>query len=364
MGPRNLIDVDEALASEPTRLLIPLQTPTSGELEVTFKAHRATTPGKTLEVQLPRPVADLPGPAEIVVLPDDNVELTPRSEAFVGLIRQSATPTMKLPERQEEPLVYRGDAQLAKFVAERRCTRSRSRCRSAAGFKLVIKQHASSNGCPIALPTSRSTASRSRCSRGIATAGRLEVLVDGQKLSSIGQPEEVQRDGLSAHVTFALGRQRIGRLEAVVRYPVSQPRTTTAPNSELTVGLVMPMDAELTGNELTVTAEPGMRIEPRGEAWMATDDGNDAAECDRPPMADRLRVQLAAKTAIPVAEFTLQLDNCAGRQLDDHRATLDPNLAQRRPAAGSCDATSEQFRAARAIETSCGHSSQRDGGSA
>ena len=56
----------------------------------------------------------------VAVLPADNVEILPDSQATTGLLRQQAAVPLELPLRQQEPLFYRSDAPKAVFAAELR----------------------------------------------------------------------------------------------------------------------------------------------------------------------------------------------------------------------------------------------------
>lgn len=70
-----------------------------------------------MSFEVPRPHADTVSQAIVSVLPADNVELSPRAEAMVGLAPQSLRPPIKLPERQQDPLFYRTEGSPARFVA-------------------------------------------------------------------------------------------------------------------------------------------------------------------------------------------------------------------------------------------------------
>ena len=88
---------------------IPLVQPSSGTMELQLRAHRAIAAGaKSLSVALPQPHAGTSSPASLAVLAADNVELIPNKQAIEGLVQQRLAPAMKLPERQQDPLFYRG----------------------------------------------------------------------------------------------------------------------------------------------------------------------------------------------------------------------------------------------------------------
>ncbi len=102
-------------------LSLPLASPTIGQFEIRLKAHRPLpADAKSLSLALPQPQASAPAAAVVAVLPADNVEIMPDSQATTGLLRQQAAVPLELPPRQQEPLFYRSDAPKAVFAAELR----------------------------------------------------------------------------------------------------------------------------------------------------------------------------------------------------------------------------------------------------
>lgn len=120
IGPETLVDVDGIEISPTGLVTVPLLRPTIGHTRITVKAHRAAPQQDSkLEIVFPRPRVDSPGPAVVVILPDDNVKLLPDATASAGLSRLQAAPSIRLPERQQLPLYYRGDTDQSTFTAER-----------------------------------------------------------------------------------------------------------------------------------------------------------------------------------------------------------------------------------------------------
>ena len=120
IGPETLVDSDGIEIAPSGLVTIPLLRPTIGHAQLTLKAHRAAPQRETnLEIAFPRPRVDSPGPAEVAILPDDNVKLVPDATASTGLSRLQAAPSIPLPKRQQSPLFYRGDAGQATFSAKR-----------------------------------------------------------------------------------------------------------------------------------------------------------------------------------------------------------------------------------------------------
>ena len=117
-GPENLAAQDGIDRDESGTVSIPLRQPSSGKLELSFRAHKML--GKSaagFSVALPVPQVPSPGPAILAVVPADNVELTPDEDSIQGLTRRQIAPPMKLPERRQDALYYRGEGKNAVFAA-------------------------------------------------------------------------------------------------------------------------------------------------------------------------------------------------------------------------------------------------------
>ena len=119
LGPANLVDVDQAALDPANPFIIPLLQPTGGEIEIQLEAHSRLASGAVeVELDLPRPTADVVAPAEVAVLPADNIELFWQPDQTVGLSALASRPLMQsLPERQQDPLYFRTEVPTAKFVA-------------------------------------------------------------------------------------------------------------------------------------------------------------------------------------------------------------------------------------------------------
>ncbi len=88
--PEGLIDVGSISTSPGGLLTLPLIEPATGEIELAITAHRRNKPKtKTIAWSLPRPRADVIGPAEIAISPAENIELTPRVAELKGLARST-----------------------------------------------------------------------------------------------------------------------------------------------------------------------------------------------------------------------------------------------------------------------------------
>ena len=117
IGPESVVDVDAAVTGSSSPSVIPLLQPIAGEIEISFEAHRKISPQAAISLELPRPRGDAVAPANVAVVPADNLELFWQADTSIGLTPQTARPQMKLPESQQDPMFFRADGAGAKFVA-------------------------------------------------------------------------------------------------------------------------------------------------------------------------------------------------------------------------------------------------------
>ena len=130
-------------------------------------------------------------PASLAVLAADNVELIPNKQAIEGLVQQRIAPAMKLPERQQDPLFYRGTMGPATFSADFRLHGQRITVDVAS--RVMLSQHTAEveqrQSYSIAYePVDHLTIV---AARGLAAAKRIQVLCDGKPLAPVTPPEEL-----------------------------------------------------------------------------------------------------------------------------------------------------------------------------
>ena len=151
------------MLNPPQLLSIPLQPPATGPIEFTVRAHRPWPPGNNnFSLTFPQPEANSLGPATLIVLPADNVELTP-DNSMPGLSLQPVPPQTQLPASQQEPLCYRGDAAKAVFRGGFSIQRRAVAVDVQSQAQLDAQGPRSSSALPTRSATSRSSDWRSKC---------------------------------------------------------------------------------------------------------------------------------------------------------------------------------------------------------
>ena len=268
IGPPGLFNLDASPASETATRTIPLVQPAAGQFEVTLRAHRIIEPGEnSLSFELPRPHADTSSQALLAVLPADNVELAPDLESTFGLSSQTLKPTIKLPERQQDPLFYRCEGSTARF---------------AAAFK-VHAQSISVDAINSLVADEQLVNVEQRFVYQIAyepvdnldinvprslPLDAITVTLDGQRLTATGSRSDPGAE--AAELTLlrlALPGPRIGRCELKLSYALAHDKLSPATSLSLAVPLVTPGTGRLAHNQLRVTPQAGVDISPRKSAW-------------------------------------------------------------------------------------------------
>ncbi len=273
--PGNLVAIDGAATLQESAVAIPLAQPMAGDFELKVLAHRSIpAAAEMLSFDLPQPVAAASPVAAIVVLPTDvavvaadNVELRPQSDALVNLSPQPLKLQWKLPERQQDPLLFRSEANPARFVGgfqihpqsissevvshvdlDEQDIRVEQRISYLVAYEPVDK-------LSIEVPS-------------VLAADKLRVSLDGQKLSL--NPVREQLDAETQGVVtmrVALPKPRIGRCELQINYLWPQEKLLPATSVPVAVPLVMPSGGKLAHNEVFVSGKAGMTLSARKGPW-------------------------------------------------------------------------------------------------
>lgn len=252
IGPETLVNENRIVRSPEGFVTVELLRPTIGRARLTLQASRAAPQQETkLEVAFPRPVVDSPGPAVVVVLPDDNVKLLPDAAASTGLSRLQATPSIRLPVRQQPPLFYRGDAGQATFSAERSIHERQVSVDIHSTVTLdmltaYIKQsliyqidHESSDQIVLDVPKS------------LLKLENLEFLVDGVPVEETVQ-EDQDDASQTVPVVLTLKSARIGKCVVTVRYSLNRQLLIPNTQTKRRVPLVLPSAEPITHHTLSI----------------------------------------------------------------------------------------------------------------
>ena len=282
IGPPNVVNVDVAAIEDTAQFSIPLAQPSNGDLSLAITARRAIPLGakpeasQTLEFEFPRPIAEVVAPAIVAIQPEDNVELTPRSEALVGLGLRSTRPAIALPVLQQDPFFYQTEGTSSKLVADFKV--------HAQAIVVAVDSRIDLDEQEVRVEERlRYDISFEPVERLMLRVPRafipekLEVTMDGIRLALVPVRDESDTDNRdSMRMLAVLGGSRIGRCELVVSIRLPQEKLPAATSVSLNVPLVMPADARTTQNRLVVRPEPGISVTARKGRWTIDDRGRGA----------------------------------------------------------------------------------------
>jgi len=271
VGPDSVVAMDGVPrgATGPV-LSLPLLSPTIGQFEVRLKAHRPLPPDtKSLSLVFPQPQASAPAAAVVAVLPADNVEILPDSQTTTGLLRQQVAVPLELPLRQQEPLFYRSDAPRAVFAAELR--RHRQKITASVTSRAMMDPAGGRVEQKFAYTIAYEPTDYLllEVPRELRAKGRLVLNYEDQALNPVVLGEEVGDGVKPLRMRVALPKACIGPCEITARYALLP--IADAGDENLRVPLVMPLDAELTGNNVLVTPGAEQQVEVVSGVWSSVE---------------------------------------------------------------------------------------------
>ncbi len=275
-GPENLVIADAVERNESGLVSLPLQQPLSGQVELRLHAHKILPKAaNTFSFSLPLPQVVSPGPATVAVLPADNVELTPDGKAIKGLTRLQIAPPLKLPERRQEPLFYRGEGQAAVFAAAMQVHSRRVTVDVASQVNLAEESAGVEQKLTYSIAYEAVDHLVLDVPQALAGPNRIEIERDGKPLAAkiISASEDSPVPAGRAQMRVSLSGPTIGLCELIVRYNASMPPLETLSPAPWSVPLVMPINAESTGNKLSLTGAPGIKIIGHGDVWKSAEKG-------------------------------------------------------------------------------------------
>ncbi|MCE9547414.1 MAG: hypothetical protein K8T25_18235 [Planctomycetia bacterium] len=293
LGPAGRVDLNHVVAVPGQPLKIPLVAAVKGEFDIWLKAHRKvpnTAGGLTFG--LPKPLVDNPGSATVAILPADNVQITPRREAMIGLLPLPVAPPIELPPREQTPLYYRSDQPDVRFVGDFqvhgrevvagalnrvRISEHTADVRQALDFDIAYEPV---DWLSLDVPQELSRAERVRVTVGGEAVTPVEQHEPGvPKLAAGGSDKAAAGGGqpVEGMVRWRLPLRgpRIGRVPVSIRYQVDLERSN-ATSLQVMLPLIMPADARQRSNQLLLEPAPGVTVEPVEKDWAPDDEQRQA----------------------------------------------------------------------------------------
>jgi hypothetical protein len=293
IGPPTLVNVDAAAIDDPSRFSIPLAQPANGDLSLSITARRRMPPfkggdpPKTIQLELPHPDAEVVAPAVLIIQPEDNVQLSPKSEQLTGLSLRSGRHMGTSPNLQQDALIYQADGKGARFVADFQINPQVVKANLLATVQvdereLMVEQHILYTILHEPLDKLMLSVPRS------LALNEVSFSLDNTALRPIVR-EPVASATSSATdtttVTLPLGTSRIGACELICKYHAPLeilPAATTIPVS---VGLIMPVGATIGRSSARIRSASGVAVSLRKGPWILEEPSS-----KRPAAGDGLQV--------------------------------------------------------------------------
>jgi len=269
LGPPGAVDAAAATSDDGT-LVVPLAQPLTGDVVLTM---RATLPvaaaAERVAWNLPKPRADVVGPAVVAIAARSDIELLPDNAAIAGLVRQTAA-SPSVAAADTTSLVYRLDAADGRFAAARRFLPRRIEASIAAqatvdAAEIAVEQvirlnvlHVPLESIELAVPAA------------VVEAGGITVHQDDAPLDPTAVGPVAGGEGDPQPDTFVrviLPEPLLGEGEVAVRYRLPTPAIPPQATVAVDVPLVQPLDAAIGRETVSIAAPDATVVGVRGEAW-------------------------------------------------------------------------------------------------
>ena len=335
--PVELLDSESVQVDPSGKMSIPLSLApetTGGQFELQVVAHRNVDLSEEMEFALPKPAVDEPIgaaimtllPATLVVSPQDNVVLVPKTEQMRGLIQDTVPEDSKdwnLPRTQREALFYRerGDESAPRFVADTEI-RSGTVAVTARGKVMLDSSTATIeqslaysvdyepvSQVLIEVPRAATSdsgfqvwiqdASEDSTEEEVSPAGNRQLL--SWKLEPMLKPTGEGTSGARAVISVSLPQQQIGSFRLALRYPYNLGKLGYDESTLIQVPLAVAHQvAGMTfeGHLLEVSSTTDLDVEPVGETWLGS---------PRLVDADNQLVRLEVSTGAPAQELPISV---------------------------------------------------------
>ncbi len=266
-GPVSIVE-QELVDGAQKPLSLPLKAGPSGDLELKLELHKEIPAGSSrISFDLPRPTADLLDPASVVILAADNVEIVPRMREVSGLTADTLPPGMKLPDRQQLPLIYRDLGYLGNshFSADFQVRTRQVMVDASAklhfdnqavtveqklGYRILYEPQ---RAFTLVVPET------------LAARGEIKVLLGNQSLLLAPAPATSSASGPSlARYQFTAPEDQLGNVELLVQYSLPIPGIDAEKPTEISVPLVIPAEEEVqsaSGQVVAVTSSDLLDVE-------------------------------------------------------------------------------------------------------
>jgi len=273
VGPASRVDVTRLPPAGPGPLKIPLVAPLKGEFEIAFSARRRLAAGQ-VATTFPRPLADSVVSATVVVLPDDNVQLTPQRDAMSGLAPLTVLPAISLPPRAQAPYYYRAEKPEARLVADVQVHGRAIAAESSSAVRTLDRTIDVRQTIQFDVSYEAVEWLSIRVPRELAEPGVLHISLAGKELVPLEVRAAIPGDFSASSVEWRLPlpKPRIGNLALSLNYQVPIDRVQSQVASQQVLPLVVPVEAKVRRNELILESDSSSKAQIADANWSRAEE--------------------------------------------------------------------------------------------
>ena len=273
VGPASRVDVARLPPAAAGPRIIPLVAPQKGEFEITFSAQRRLPVG-TLTTSFPRPLADNVAAATVVVVPDDNVQLTPQRDAMAGLAPLPVTPPLSLPQRVQSPLYYRAEKPDARLAAKVQIQGRSVAAESSSVLRVLERAIQVRQTIRFEVSYEAVEWLSLLVPRELTEPGALEIALAGASIHPLLVRRNAPDEASAGHVELRvpLTKPRIGTIDLVLHYQIPIGRPQSADAGEHILPLVAPADVKVQRSELMLEPSTAAAAQVADAAWSPSED--------------------------------------------------------------------------------------------
>jgi len=235
------------------------------ELELKLEAHRKLQPGtERLEIEFPRPRADMIVPATILFFASDNIELTPEYDEIQGLAAENAG---SRPLEKEHPtFVLRdlGGDEPARFVTNVRTLKRVTTTATKATVRIDRQQVQIEQRIEYRVAHEAQREFTLLAPREIASSDSLDVRFNDQSSPAKQLLQPPMADNRVIRLQVTTGQPLLGDFLATIRYSIPLKRDRSIAES-FTLPLVVPADEDdgsFSGQQVQFQLVDDVTVEP------------------------------------------------------------------------------------------------------
>jgi len=310
VGPVEIVDTRAVVLNQSSPLTIALLQPLIGDFEITVRAHRdlpkdPKNPNAPLAISLPlpKPQANVVGPATFTVHAADNVELSPRDSLHTGLTRR----------KRNDPKTpgggtfwsYSADTADAVFKADLRFLSRRIHVRGDTLLSLSREGGQARQTFTYIVDREPVDALEFKVPIRLTDKGRLIMKVGAEPISWVIVEEDAGDPTKPARIRVQLQTPKMGTFDISANYPIPEEQPVAQASIALRVPLLAPVDGEVDENTLRIADVAGLTVQHFDETWRKVPE-----KADAPPTARRELV-LRSGTASPETMLGIRWDDPA-----------------------------------------------------